>query len=255
MGSCGILMKTKGKKKRANPQVSPFFRCATADRVDLLHEKYYSQQLGKASMATVGFYVDGFNLYHAINELNKPHLKWLSLADLANSFLSPGDTLYTVSYFTAYMHWDADKSRRHHEYVKALKATGVDVIESKFAKTSRYCFRHASYCKNYEEKQTDVALALRVAADTAAANLDSVILVTADSDYIPLIQHLRSSASQTKVIIAAPPGRMRRARQLCDLADDKKEIKEGRLGGCLLPRNVENSAGQVVARCPARYCR
>ncbi len=108
-------------------------------------------------MATVAFYVDGFNLYHAINELDKPHLKWLSLADLANSFLSPGDTLSTVSYFTAYMHWDAEKSRRHREYVKALKATGVEVTESRFAKASTYCFRHAHYCKNYEEKQTDVA--------------------------------------------------------------------------------------------------
>ena len=41
-------------------------------------------------MATVSFYVDGFNLYHAINGLHRPQLKWLNLRELAISFLEKG---------------------------------------------------------------------------------------------------------------------------------------------------------------------
>ena len=33
----------------------------------------------------VACYVDGFNLYHAIDDLRKPHLKWVNLWALAES--------------------------------------------------------------------------------------------------------------------------------------------------------------------------
>jgi hypothetical protein len=41
----------------------------------------------------VSFYIDGFNLYHAIDELGDDRLKWLNLTSLCQSFLRPGDQL------------------------------------------------------------------------------------------------------------------------------------------------------------------
>ncbi len=32
-------------------------------------------------------YIDGFNLYHAIQDLGKPHLKWVDLMALGEVFL------------------------------------------------------------------------------------------------------------------------------------------------------------------------
>lgn len=206
-------------------------------------------------MARASFYIDGFNLYHAINDLDKPHLKWLDLKKLAVSFLSPESEVVGVSYFTAHMHWNPTKSLRHRAYVDALESVGVDVHISNFAKRRKYCHRTGQYCKNFEEKQTDVAMALQVSADLARLSPDIIYLVTADSDYVPLIKHIRSIDAQTKVVIAAPPGRLTLARELCGLADDKKEITAGRLGACLLPRNVEDENGKVVARRPAKYSR
>ncbi|MCE3237658.1 MAG: hypothetical protein K0R24_639 [Gammaproteobacteria bacterium] len=35
----------------------------------------------------VAVYVDGFNLYHGLVNLSKPHLKWLNLKSLAEKFI------------------------------------------------------------------------------------------------------------------------------------------------------------------------
>jgi hypothetical protein len=56
-------------------------------------------------MTRVACYVDGFNLYHAIHELNKPHLKWLDIRALAASLCREGETLTKVAYFSAYPTW------------------------------------------------------------------------------------------------------------------------------------------------------
>jgi len=56
------------------------------------------------------FYIDGFNLYHAIDALAKPHLKWFSLVDYANFVTAQrGEPLVHVHYFSALA---PDNSRR-----------------------------------------------------------------------------------------------------------------------------------------------
>lgn len=204
-------------------------------------------------MAKVSFYVDGFNLYHAIRGLGRPELKWLSLHALATSFLEKQDTLAGVTYFTAPMVWDPEKYHRHQAYIAALEATGVDVIQSRFLKSNKYCKEFERYCDFHEEKQTDVAFAVRVLRDAQLGVMDRAVLVTADSDQIPLVLELTDSFPALVVHVAAPPKRMREARELCGVATRRSEISEGRLSSCLLPRNVTDEDGRVVARCPMSY--
>jgi len=66
-------------------------------------------------------YIDGFNLYHAIDELNKPHLKWLDLWALSKSILRDREQLERVYYFSAYANWKPASVQRHRIYVTALK--------------------------------------------------------------------------------------------------------------------------------------
>lgn len=204
-------------------------------------------------MSRTSYYVDGFNLYHAIAPLARPELKWLNLRALAASFLSSEDTLAEVAYFTAMLMWNAEKCRRHRAYIDALSAYGVTVVESKFIKSNRFCRQYERYCNFHEEKQTDVALAVKVLRDAQGGSIERAILVTADSDQIPLVRELRESFPTLSVEIAAPPGRMREARELCSIASRFSEISPGRLRTCLLPRNVTDREGRIVAVCPARY--
>jgi hypothetical protein len=48
----------------------------------------------------VAIYIDGFNLYHAIADLNDDRLKWLNLVALGRSFLRENETLVKCQYFT-----------------------------------------------------------------------------------------------------------------------------------------------------------
>lgn len=46
-------------------------------------------------------YIDGFNLYHAVDDLGDSSLKWTNLASLARSYLRDGDELVRTVFFTA----------------------------------------------------------------------------------------------------------------------------------------------------------
>jgi uncharacterized LabA/DUF88 family protein len=142
-------------------------------------------------MVRVGAYVDGFNLYHAIDQLRKPWLKWLNLWALCRSLLKENEELVNVSYFSAVLHTNAEKRARHLEFIRALEAVGVQPRLHGFKKARKYCEREDRYCEFKEEKQTDVAFAVSLISDAYRGTFDRVILVTADSDYIPGVEHLR----------------------------------------------------------------
>ena len=76
-------------------------------------------------MTRIIAYVDGFNLYHTIHDLNRPALKWLDLRALITSLARAGETVVAVNYFSAYATWRPDAYQRHIEYVKALEHVGV----------------------------------------------------------------------------------------------------------------------------------
>ncbi len=198
-------------------------------------------------------YVDGFNLYHSISELQTPQLKWLDLWTLAQSFLSAADELRAVVYFTAVADWNPDKARRHRKYIAALRERRVEVVLSRFQRVVKSCKTQARSCPFQEEKETDVALASRVLVDALTGLVEKQIIITADTDQVPMFKHVRTVAPTSELVLAVPPGRLSRVRALRAIASNYIEIHPARLGACLLPRNVVNVAGKIVAACPADY--
>ncbi|MDA1468381.1 hypothetical protein OGZ02_05885 [Brachyspira hyodysenteriae] len=53
-------------------------------------------------MDKVNFYIDGFNIYHAIDRLNNNKLKWINYYDLCKSLLKDNEIINKVYYFSAY---------------------------------------------------------------------------------------------------------------------------------------------------------
>ena len=202
--------------------------------------------------AALGVYIDGFNLYHAIDKLRRPALKWLSLHALAKSFVGPTEELGQIRYFTAIQNNVPVKADRHRQFIEAQKAYGVDVQLSRFQKTMKICSTRGGGCAFQEEKQTDVKLCAAVLTDAYTGSVTRFVLVTADSDQVPTVEALRAMGRH--VTIAAPPGRKDVARELGSKADAVLEITEGRLGACLLPRSVYAPRdGKFIAACPATY--
>lgn len=69
-------------------------------------------------MARIAAFVDGFNLYHAIDSSPAFHkYKWLNLRKLVQCFVRSQDEIKAVFYFTAYATWDSKKVERHKSYV------------------------------------------------------------------------------------------------------------------------------------------
>ncbi len=192
-------------------------------------------------------YVDGFNLYHAIDGLNLPHLKWTDLRALARSFLRNGQTLDTVKYYTAFATWLPAAYARHREYVAALRASGVDVLLSEFRDRPSECYRCGHRWIGHEEKRTDVQMAVDIVGDCLEDQFDLALVITADSDLSPAIARVRASPGK-RLLMIAPPGRFNRARDL----GFTHQIRQRRLADCLLPPvSIQN--GQVVATRPPEY--
>jgi uncharacterized LabA/DUF88 family protein len=203
-------------------------------------------------MKRVRVYIDGFNIYHAIDALQKPHLKWLNHRRLAESFLRRGEQLDEVNFFTAVLRWDAAKQRRHVNYLKALRAVDVRIHESRFTKVDRKCRAYGNTCPFHEEKQTDVGIAVKMVTDAMSGGVDRLVLLTADSDQIPTARFI-GSLPKTELTLMFPPNRGSQARDLGNHIPDRHEITPGRLGTCVFPRTVVDKRGKPVAFRPAIY--
>ena len=127
-------------------------------------------------------YIDGFNLYHSIKELNRPQLKWVNLWSLSESLLRKHEELIEVNYFSAYATWIPDAYKRHREYTKALQQEGVSLVLGQFKDKFVTCKKCGRRYTTKEEKETDVNIALRLVTDGILDRYDRAILITADTD-------------------------------------------------------------------------
>ena len=197
--------------------------------------------------------MDGFNLFHGIKELGVPRVKWLNLWALAHSLTTQNDTLNGVVYFTAIADWNPDKARRHRKYIAALRTVNVEIVESRFQRVDRRCVRQSRVCPFQEEKETDVAFATRVLVDALTDKADKQILITADTDHVPMLKEVRRLRPQNEIHLAGTESRLGRANSLKSLATKWTVLHTERFDGCKLPQTVVDATGKTVATCPAKY--
>jgi hypothetical protein len=200
-------------------------------------------------MRRVTAYVDGFNLYHAIADLRKPHLKWLDLAKLAAGFCASNETLIGVHYFTAYATWLPAQRLRHQEYVNALRHVGVKCHIGNFKSKPRQCKACGAAWTQHEEKESDVAMAVQLVADAFNDVFDRALVITADSDLKPPIRTINAQFPAKAINVIAPPGRMSHARDLTPIM----QISAGRLAKALLPETATDGSGSTIFTRPSSY--
>jgi hypothetical protein len=82
--------------------------------------------------------VDGFNLYHSLQENpNFHHYKWLDIRKLLETYFPRG--IEKILYFTSLTPWDVVKVERHKIFIRALESTGVEMVYGKFKDRDRKC--------------------------------------------------------------------------------------------------------------------
>jgi uncharacterized LabA/DUF88 family protein len=162
----------------------------------------------------VAFLIDGFNLYHSLKDAQKETgvcAKWLNIWSLCSSYLpqlGKEARLESVTYFSALAtHLAArnpDVVNRHQIFIRALKATGVTAELGRFKRKTLRCHKCGEQLERHEEKETDVAMAVRLVELVIADSCDVAVVVTGDTDIAPAIRSARRLASGKRICVITP---------------------------------------------------
>lgn len=82
---------------------------------------------------------------------------------------------------------------------------------------------------------------------------DRAIVVSADSDLVPVIEQARRRFIDKTYYVAAPPGQFSAARGLASACHGFFEISPARIEKCLLPERITGDAGTVLTTRPLEY--
>lgn len=214
----------------------------------------------------VSCFIDGFNLYHAISDIDKPwkfsgsnwvskkqYLKWVNLRGLAEAFINNStDNLEDVFYFTALAYWRTDDKNRHLSYMSALKHFNVTTILGNFKEKTKGCRKCGASWKDHEEKESDVNLALYVLNEAHKNSFDKALVITADSDIGPAINLVLDQFPNKVVEILVPPKRFNITKGLRHRVRAHR-IKEKHLVDNLMPEKIIGGDGRSIAKRPAKY--
>lgn len=235
----------------------------------------------------ISAYIDGYNLYHAIDDLciersqdgqiiarhDKQFLKWLDLKKLALRYVKTeqGQELSNIYYFSALAtHISESKVKRHKTYISALNQRGVSFVEGQFKYVGQKWIKRDDGMfmqkESYEEKESDVNIAIHIVKDAICKLVDKAIIITNDSDIAPAIRMAKQLNPNWKAVVITPPLGVGRKVNY-DLLEAAKQLKTNRQGQvfreqkilteemlfeCQFPEQIITSDGSVIKR-PNKY--
>lgn len=208
-------------------------------------------------MARYCFYIDGFNVYHSLNDdcfaqrkqQHKPNYKyrkykWLNYHNLAFNVVGPKDTIVNIYYFTAFAKWKRNSVLRHKEYIKALRTKNIKIIHGRFMKKYINCHNCGTDFLTHEEKGTDVNIALQLLQDAIDNIYDRAVIVSSDSDLLPAIEAVHRYAPDKEVGVMFPIGR--RSYHLEEGADFKRKMTEKLLQKSQFPDELQVGTSTIA---------
>lgn len=201
-------------------------------------------------MTRVISYVDGFNLYFGLRHKGWRRYYWLDLVALSQELLKPDQTLHGVHYFTTRIRDNGHNNqdmRRQGTYLEALGTLpGITLHFGHYLEKPRQCRRCGNTWMDYEEKMTDVNIAVQLLADAFDDRFDTALLISADSDLTSPVQQVRARFPEKRIVVAQPPGRQ--SASLTKAANGYFTVGEAKLRQSQLPPTVTRADGFVLHR-------
>lgn len=204
-------------------------------------------------MQRVAVYVDGFNLYFGLKSAGFKRYFWLDLPALARRLLRPGQQLVATHYFTSYIRnnqHNAPDRKRQGTYIEALQLCGVHCQFGHYLEKQRNCLHCHTSWTSYEEKMTDVNLAIQLLTDAFDDNYDVALVISGDSDLTTPICRVRNRFPSKRLIVAFPP--RRQSSDLKRAAHGYVSIGEDKLRSSQLPGQIIKPDGHILQR-PATW--
>ena len=202
-------------------------------------------------MSRVIVYVDGFNLYYGLRERRWRRYYWLNIHKLANNLLKPNQHLITVRYFTARISASSDntwkKKKRQTIYLDALATLPDTKLHfGHLLPKNQRCNSCNSVWQTYEEKMTDVNIAVNLLIDAQDDKFDTAIVISADSDLTPPIDEVLQRNPNKRVVVAFPPKRY--SNNLKKVASGWFSIDRRTLKNSQFPQHVKTTDGFLLQR-------
>jgi uncharacterized LabA/DUF88 family protein len=201
-------------------------------------------------MTKVICFIDGFNLYHALNYQRFTKYKWLDLSKLTQCFLTKYEHVENIYYFTALATWSPTKINKHKIYIKALQSKSVQTVYGEFKRKTKFCTLCKKYFPTFEEKQTDVNIAIYLLRLAMQERYEKAIIISGDSDLIPAIKSVQKTFPTKKIGIVLPIGRA--SESLKNIADFHMKMKEKHLTTSLLNEEILLTNNQKII-CPHEW--
>lgn len=194
-------------------------------------------------------YVDGFNFYYGLKHKGWKKYYWLDLVAYMEKCLKPDQELVAIKYFSATPLDNRGKADRQDAWFSASKENPkFKLMLGKYLRKSITCYNCQNTINTYEEKESDVKLALEIVADAYEDKCDFAIIITADSDIAPAIYRLQERGKPYTIYF--PPGHS--SHLLNSLSHNGRAIQmerfESRFKACQLPEAVTLSNGYIVTR-------
>jgi uncharacterized LabA/DUF88 family protein len=170
-------------------------------------------------MKRISFLIDGFNLYHSLNDASQfftgTSLKWLDIKRLCENYISnigialkENYKLEKIYYFTSLAnHLQKQypgKILRHKLYIECLNDGGIIDIKGRFKEKNVFCYKCKSNIIKHEEKETDVAISIKMFEILYKKECDAVVIMTGDTDITPAIKTSKVLFSDKKIISCFP---------------------------------------------------
>lgn len=165
-------------------------------------------------MIRVSFLIDGFNLYHSVKDLDKIlgiKAKWLDLKSLCQSYIylfGKDAVLQDIYYFSAYPNHLSNKRPdtilRHKNFVTCLEDMGINVILGRFKEKKIYCDCCKKIISKHEEKETDVAIAIKIIELFHCDSCDIQVIISGDTDLAPAVKTSLSLFNDKQICFAFP---------------------------------------------------
>lgn len=199
-------------------------------------------------------YIDGFNLYFGLKTAGWKHYYWLNPRQIGLELLKPEQYLVKTRYFTARISADPadpDNAKRQSTYLDVVACEpDTSIVYGHYLAKPRRCFSCGASWQSYEEKKTDVNIAMALLNDASDDLFDVALVISADSDLVPPIESVRHRHPGKRVIVVFPP--QRRSHDLARVATAAFPLGRKVIADSQFPDSYTTPAGIVLQR-PARW--
>lgn len=198
-------------------------------------------------------YVDGFNLYYG--SLKGTPWKWLDLQRYFET-LRNDDEIVEIAYFTALSLGSGATQARQRTYLDALRELPkVEIIYGKYRPKTVQCTVVCPHNGNRsfnvpEEKQTDVAIGVRMMDDAYRDRCDRLIIVSGDGDMVPAIKMVRDRFPEktTHAYIPALNPKRAAAYDVRRAAHKARTLPVALIEKCQLPEEITTASGATIRK-------